>query len=429
MRKSLSCPKPAGQQRQSSQVRLFRYNDAETTTKKSQNEILWETRYQELIDFCTEHGHCRVPIRYKDNLSLGCWVGRQRQDYRKRKEGKVSPMADDRINLLEKIGFVWNALESTWMARYNELKQFQESHGHCNVPRDYSANKELGLWVSNQRTQYRLRQEGNQSSTMTNERISMLEEIGFIWDAQKSAWMTRYEELIEFKQRHGHCNVPSDYSANKELGQWVHTQRKQYRLLQEGKQSSQMTNERISMLEEIGFIWDAQESAWMTRYEELIGFKQRHGHCNVPSDYSANKGLGQWVHTQRTQYRLQQESNQSSSMTNERISMLEEIGFVWDALEDAWMQRYQELVEYKRRRGRFPRIKKLDPSALMSWMFNQRNQLFWWMQGNTPWSLTIERLKMLYDIGFFDEDDREVLEWVRNYLEKNNDEMNKKDDG
>ena len=338
-------------------------------------------------------------------------------------------MTDDRINLLEKIGFVWNALESTWMTRYNELKQFQATRGHCNVPSDDSANKELGMWVHKQRTEYRLKQKGKQSSAMTAERIAMLEEIGFVWKPQESTWMTRYNELKQFQQCHGHCNVPRDYSAKNELGLWVMTQRTQYRLRHEGNQSSHMTDERVAMLEEIGFIWNPQESAWMTRYEELKQFQQCHGHCNVPQDYSANKRLGLWVSKQRTHYRLRQEGNQSSKMTNARVTMLEEIGFVWDALEDAWMQRYQELVEYKRRRGRFPRNKKLDPSALMSWMFNQRNQLFLWMQGNTPWSLTRERLKMLYDIGFFDEDDREVLEWVRNYLEKNNYETNKKDDG
>ena len=107
-------------------------------------------------------------------------------------------MAGNRVVLLEKIGFVWNPQESLWMARYEQLKQFQQSHGHCNVPRDYFANKKLGFWGMTQRTQYRLRQEGKQASHMTNERVAMLEEIGFNWNVQRSAWMIRYEDLIEF---------------------------------------------------------------------------------------------------------------------------------------------------------------------------------------------------------------------------------------
>ena len=404
---------------------LFGYNDTETTTKDSEKETLWKTRYQELIEFQKKHGHCMVPKRYEENPPLGNWVDTQRQLFRRGKEGTGSPMAGNRVVLLEKIGFVWNAQGNAWMTRYDELIQFKATHGHCNVPQDYSANKGLAIWVNNQRRDYRLRQGSKESSAMTTERIGMLEKIGFVWNALESAWMTRYDELIQFKATHGHCNVPQDYSANKGLAIWVNNQRRDYRLRQGSKESSAMTTERIGMLEKIGFVWNALESAWMTRYDELIQFKATHGHCNVPQTYSANKGLGIWVNNQRKYYRLRQKDKQSSAMTNERFSMLEEIGFVWDAMDDAWMQRYQQLVEYKQRRGRFPLMNKHDPSPLMSWMRNQRNQLFWWMLGNTPWSLTIERLKMLYDIGLFDEDDREVLEWVRNYLEKNNYETNK----
>jgi len=101
---------------------------------------------------------------------------------------------------------------------------------------------------------------------MTEERVNKLEEIGFVWDASyrpreanvdDEAWNQRYGELIEYKQKHGHCNVPFQYEPNKPLGNWVSTQRKQYRLLQKGHKSP-MTTERIDKLEEIGFKWKAR---------------------------------------------------------------------------------------------------------------------------------------------------------------------------
>ena len=274
-----------------------------------------------------------VPQRYKENPSLGHWVDRQRRDYRKRKEGKVSPMADDRINLLEKIGFVWNVPDSTWMVRYEELKQFKATRGHCNVPSDDSANKELGTWVHKQRTEYRLQEKGKQSSAMTAERIALLEEIGFVWKPQESGWMERYEELKQFQQSNGHCNVPKQYPPNKKLGLWVYKQREAYRLRQAGKETKRMTDWRVEMLEKIGFSWDTRTrgSTWMKRYEELKKFKEMHGHCNVLQDDSVNKELSQWVETQRQEYQQRQEGKESSSLTGDRILMLKEIGFVWDA--------------------------------------------------------------------------------------------------
>jgi len=231
-----------------------------------------------------------------------------------------------------------------WNLRYGELIEYKRTHGNCIVPGRYKSNKQLGSWVGNQRTQYRLLQQGKESS-MTEERISKLEAIGFVWDAShlflgivdNEAWDQRYGELIEYKRRHGNCNAPTHYKPNKELGYWVHTQRRQYRLLKEGKYST-MTDERISKLEKIGFSWDAShlspaqpnDDAWNQRHSELVEYKEKHGDCLVPYSYEPNKQLGRWVGRQRWQYRLLQQGKQSS-MTGKRIAKLEEIGFKWKA--------------------------------------------------------------------------------------------------
>ena len=53
--------------------------------------------------------------------------------------------------------------------------------------------------------------------------------------------------------------VPQRYQDNPPLGTWVHTQRRQYKLLTEGKKSS-MTQEKIDSLNEVGFIWAARNN-------------------------------------------------------------------------------------------------------------------------------------------------------------------------
>ena len=102
---------------------------------------------------------------------------------------------------------------SQWSDRFQELIDFSKSKGHCCVPHTYKENPALARWVKRQRYQYKLRQDGKQS-TMTQERIVALEEIGFIWDSHGSAWMERWNELRDFKIEHKHCNVPSNYSGN-----------------------------------------------------------------------------------------------------------------------------------------------------------------------------------------------------------------------
>ena len=43
--------------------------------------VKWEGRYQELIDFLGEHGHCNIPQKYDPNPILGKWVMKQRGFY------------------------------------------------------------------------------------------------------------------------------------------------------------------------------------------------------------------------------------------------------------------------------------------------------------------------------------------------------------
>jgi hypothetical protein len=52
---------------------------------------------------------------------------------------------------------------SAWEDRLSELTDYRKIHGHCNVPRRYSANSKLANWVTTQRRNYRLHREGKTS--------------------------------------------------------------------------------------------------------------------------------------------------------------------------------------------------------------------------------------------------------------------------
>eukprot|EP00980_Cylindrotheca_fusiformis_P008259 scaffold1736_cov127-Cylindrotheca_fusiformis.AAC.73 len=145
---------------------------------------------------------------------------------------------------------------------------------------------------------------------------------------QAENWSEKFEELIEFRNKYGHCLVPNSFKENPTLAQWVKRQRYQYKLKQEGKRST-VSDERVEALEEIGFVWDSHKVVWEERLTELIDYKRQTGNCNVPSRYAENRQLAIWVKRQRRQYKFYC-TNKPSSMTEERISRLEAIGFEWD---------------------------------------------------------------------------------------------------
>jgi hypothetical protein len=142
-----------------------------------------------------------------------------------------------------------------------------------------------------------------------------------------SHWEGRLSELAEYRKIHGNCNVTKSCSKNSKLALWVQTQRKQYRLLQEGKALS-MTPSRLQALESLGFKWKVYAPTWEDRLSELAEYRKTHGHCSVPRGYSENTKLATWVMHQRSHYKLHQEGK-ASPMTTFRIQELEGIGFEW----------------------------------------------------------------------------------------------------
>jgi hypothetical protein len=145
---------------------------------------------------------------------------------------------------------------------------------------------------------------------------------------QAELWTVKFAELLEFKQRKGHCCVPYTYGENPALARWVKRQRYQYKLKIESKQST-MTDERVVSLEENGFIWDSHGAAWQERWNELAEYQGLYGNCNVPSNYASNPQLATWIKCQRRQHKLYFEGK-ANTTTPERIAELESLGFEWE---------------------------------------------------------------------------------------------------
>ena len=73
-------------------------------------------------------------------------------------------------------------------------------------------------------------------------------------------WETRFNELAQYKVKHGDCNIPQSRGA---LERWVHEQRKRYK---KGK----LAQDRIDGLNSIGLEWALQKGGptvvpWVTQ--------------------------------------------------------------------------------------------------------------------------------------------------------------------
>eukprot|EP00544_Gedaniella_sp_CCMP2646_P004528 CAMPEP_0202495918 /NCGR_PEP_ID=MMETSP1361-20130828/18295_1 /ASSEMBLY_ACC=CAM_ASM_000849 /TAXON_ID=210615 /ORGANISM="Staurosira complex sp., Strain CCMP2646" /LENGTH=319 /DNA_ID=CAMNT_0049127103 /DNA_START=26 /DNA_END=985 /DNA_ORIENTATION=+ len=204
---------------------------------------------------------------------------------------------------------------------------YRANKGDLHVASNDSEHGDLFAWMQEQRRQFKLYQEDPDSSTLNADQIKVLDSLGFHWHTRgEEHWNRQYALLKQFQQENGHCLVPR--VGRDKLGDFVTEQRRQYKLLREGK-PSRMTIKRKAMLDELGFCWQVrQRSGWNDRFEELLKFRDEYGDTIVPQQYEPNRPLGKWVAKQREQYRLLQQGKHSF-LTADRLQALNEIGFVW----------------------------------------------------------------------------------------------------
>ena len=272
----------------------------------------WIEKYGQLKQYITKNGNTKVPI---DHPSLGIWVSRQRQQKTKGRLPK------ERVRLLDEVGFIWDHLAYEWKEKYLELKEFIDHNQDANLP---GKGTSLGDWMVSQR---KAKREGK----LSNERIQLLDKIGFSWDPIRDEWEKNYNNLIEYYNENGDTLVPWNFPK---LGKWVQRQRKI-------KSSGKMPDERARLLEKIGFSWDPIGEEWDRKYLLLEEYAANNGDTFVHYKYPV---IGGWVADQR-------DARLRGKLSEKRIQLLDKIGFCWDPLSEEWQRKYNELKEFILKNG------------------------------------------------------------------------------
>lgn len=309
----------------------------------------WQELYERLKIFRDEKGDTDVESRcYKDSnpdkslIELKNFVRDQRYSYRKFKLGEKSPMTNVKVERLNALGFDFQYVHpeekeqrdrDVWEERFAELVEFKKTHNHCRVPK--ALGYKLGTWVATMRKEYKALRLG-QKCRLTVDRMQRLNDLGFEFSitGPNIRWEDRIEQCKAFKAEKGHLCIPTSHPT---LGVWTTEQRKLYQWFLEGKPTS-MNAERMNQLSELGFVWQVGErrpkdknkplKTWEERFQQLLEFKEMHGHTVVPQHYPE---LGQWVHKQRQGYKKMKDGNPKTHMTAQKALKLADVGFVFDA--------------------------------------------------------------------------------------------------
>ncbi|KAL7522592.1 hypothetical protein ACHAWX_007279 [Stephanocyclus meneghinianus] len=343
----------------------------------------WEENFRQLKDFYNTHG--RWPSR---SDPLGAFVKDQRKFY-----GRKDPkFMLERAPQLEKIGFPWRVgtkaerLDKVmWDSMIDKLVEFHNANGHFNVPRPiceeantdvsraiceeastdpdkgnstetYDALK-LYEWVQRLGADCKNYTTGKKSKLLNEKRMQQLADIGFysnqsdgktssVMDALQGfysgkevphlPWDTRVFQLKSFYNDVGHLNIDHNYRLCGNLGGWAVKMSILHKKWKEGGYVSQEMEEKFAQLSELGFKFNVfpkydNNRSWDDHFNELVKYREAHGHARIPLKYKADMRLGKWVQRLRSEYKKigSGTSKRGKFLTEERIQRLNGLGFEW----------------------------------------------------------------------------------------------------
>uniref|UniRef100_A0A7S4NGW4 Helicase-associated domain-containing protein n=1 Tax=Odontella aurita TaxID=265563 RepID=A0A7S4NGW4_9STRA len=298
----------------------------------------WSDYFRDLLEYKAKFGDIHVsakesPDEYRD---LAKWCDRQRSAYTSKLSGRASndAMSDERYRKLRDAGFAF----SNWDVRYDQLVHYKERRGCLpSAPRNIDsarilarkghAHGELIKWLVLQRDHYQSwkstgdnvykgttgnskgdkvpskgsfkkdpdgRTSKGDAAVLTDERVLRLLKLGFDFrkplasqsgDKSKlivdTRWKSRLGELKAFRKAFGHCDVPPNFAANRELYQWSQKQRDDYVEWvnaegdEERRDECVMTEARVKELQSAGFAFDVEDARWESRLIEWRALKEK----------------------------------------------------------------------------------------------------------------------------------------------------------
>ena len=281
----------------------------------------WPEWHAALTFYHARQDHARVPLGYTapNGMALGDWLAGQRRLY------GAGQLAAERTAALEALGVIWQPQQQNWVEALEHAAAYHAAHGNLDIPENHVTSNgfRLGTWLSQRRRE-------NRRGTLAADKAAALEQLGVTWDsAFDVAWQRGLHKLTRYLAIQGHAHVPVSYTDPDDgyrLGTWLASQRHAHR-------RGSLSQQRVTALEELSVIWDAEDTSWAEGIAHLRRFRDYYGHVRVPATYADPEHgyqLGAWVARQRARHR-RPGKNRNRPLNSEEAAALDQLGMVWDA--------------------------------------------------------------------------------------------------
>lgn len=389
------------------------------------DQVTYSIRMNLLNDYLKQYGDLNVPFRYivhnvvdydlngvvigTYKISLGKWLTTLRRKF----QSDPSNIPAKYKEQLDHLGMNWVGVgsgrrPSSFRKRCDELKNFVDTYGHDMVP-VFGPTKSLGMWVDRMRLESRRVRNGKSSSSLTLDRIHMLQDAGMNLDRNDTIqklhekFDKQWYSDLELWKKYRKMSRPNQEDTISNLVEadiflWYLEQQIAYELFHRRMKLSNkplqtpLTPQRLDILTREGV--DHRDSSLLVPIEgfdsitfefdrmidTMASYKEKFGISEISLDISkslsAQKENLELLHFQQ---RLRWEKRHFHLISNitginwlhldkdgfDRINLLNSIGFSWDVeqLDDPftsalqseieWWDMFHDLGRYKNLNGDF----------------------------------------------------------------------------
>lgn len=327
----------------------------------------WDAYFDQLVLYKAEHGTTYITRRTKTgdlHQSLHMWTKRQREGYQKFRAGKKTTWKTQRkIDKLNSIDFEWasraagrpkraeevkdaeaqakaedalakaavrkaaaETYRDEWYRRLDDLKAYKTLHGTANIPRWESRTsdgpyRDLALWAQEQRFEQSKLRRGAKSS-MTEEMSRSLEALGFEGLGGINIVPRQHEATFG-------TNTGDTQAQAMAVARWCETA---------SSTSGAPSSAAVATGDAKKRPKRSKPKDWRDYFADLQKYKDQNGSVHLPKKMGMcdgpNKSLCLWTYRQRQEWARMQRG-EVSSMTDEKVTALEGIGFAFVAANAA----------------------------------------------------------------------------------------------
>jgi superfamily II DNA or RNA helicase len=339
-------------------------------------EEIWNNNLEKIIQYIKENN--KLPSqtdKNKEIKTLGSWINTQKINYKTNK----TIMKNDRIynkfkDFLETYKNYLLTNEEVWNNNLEKVIKYIKENDK--LPSNCEEDKEIqyiGYWLQTQKTNFKSLKKIMKYDIIYNKFKKFLELYKDYFTSNEEVWNNNLEKVIQYIKENK--KLPYDKEI-KSLGQWVSTQKRNYKKRVEIMKNDIIYNKFKDFLETYSEYFISNTEVWNYNLKLVIKYIEENN--KMPSSKSKDKEInfmGCWINTQKINYKTKKNIMKDDLIYNKFKDFLEEYKDYLLSNEEIWNNNLEKVIQYIKENNKLPShgSKNKEIQYLGSWLSSQKN--------------------------------------------------------